>query len=219
MDEAARLGLDALLIVGDLFESNKVKPHDLELAVRRFRELAPLPIVLLPGNHDCLNEESIYRQFDFEAACPNLRVIKREGGELVTLPELGLAVWGRPIQAHAEDAELFNGAPPRNGLPWHVLMAHGYFQEERKESHNGLPIWPDEIASAECDYIALGHLHRYQEVSQNGTKAFYSGSPMGSGLNLKIGKILRVRLDPQEGTSVEVIQLDPECKVGPAYPH
>ena len=43
---------DFLLIAGDLFENNQVKPVTVSQTVQILQELDPLPVYILPGNHD-----------------------------------------------------------------------------------------------------------------------------------------------------------------------
>ena len=58
-------------------------------------------------------------------------------------------------------------------------MAHGHYHYPDDTEERSSPIRPHEIAEAGCDYVALGHWERFEDVSQNSVTAFYSGSPMG----------------------------------------
>ena len=65
------------------------------------------------------------------------------------------------------------------------------------------PISPDEIAMAPCDYVALGHVHVFRDVSQNGVPAYYSGAPSGS----QTKTVAIVDLDPVSGVSVSPLEI------------
>ena len=65
------------------------------------------------------------------------------------------------------------------------------------------PISPDEIAMAPCDYVALGHVHVFRDVSQNGVPAYYSGAPSGS----QTKTVAIVDLDPVSGVSVLPLEI------------
>jgi DNA repair exonuclease SbcCD nuclease subunit len=77
-------------------------------------------------------------------------------------------------------------------------MAHGHFVEDRREPRSSL-ITPDEIAGSNLDYLALGHVHVFRDVSQGGVRACYPGAP-------------RIPYAPDAG-SVAIVQLDPETGV------
>src|SRR6201988_3923972 len=71
VDLAIRENVDLLLIAGDLFDSNRPSRDVVDFAIQELRRVGR-PIVMIPGNHDCLNTQSIYRQVNLPAACTNL---------------------------------------------------------------------------------------------------------------------------------------------------
>ena len=89
---------------------------------------------------------------------------------------------------------------------WLVAMAHGHFHYPDDTEERSSPIRPHEIAAAACDYIALGHWERFEDVSQNGVTAYYSGSPLGaSGARGQVA-VNVIDLDGQAATAVSVTQ-------------
>lgn len=88
--------VDAVIVAGDLFDSNGPRQEDIDFVVRQLSQLAQLTIIL-PGNHDPLDEASIYREIGLASQCPNVVLIQRTGGELVNFASLGLTVWGKPV--------------------------------------------------------------------------------------------------------------------------
>ena len=188
--------VDAVLIAGDLFDSHRV-PHSVISYV--FDSLAGLarPVVLLPGNHDTLlapDAAPIPKLPD------NLIMIREPDGELVTIPELDLAVWGRPVYDHAPDFYPLAGFHPRPDGLWYVAIAHGLVMDGSTGLSRSSPIQPDELATADCDYIALGHVHRFHEVTRGTAPAFYSGSPSGT----RTPTVALVTMDPGSGVSANV---------------
>ena len=55
-------------------------------------------------------------------------------------------------------------------------MAHGLFTEEA-DGFRSSPITPAEIEASAYDYVALGHIHVFGDVSQGATRAAYCGTP------------------------------------------
>ena len=66
-------------------------------------------------------------------------------------------------------------------------------------------ITSEQLAEADCDYVALGHVHVFREVtSGQGAPAYYSGAPSGG----NSPTLAIVSLDPAEGVTVERVDLD-----------
>ena len=82
-----------ILVCGDVFESNQLSARTVARALDAMR-VSPVPIYLLPGNHDPLDAASIYQSEEFRRQRPEqVRVIERpgtltvgEGVEIVAAP-------------------------------------------------------------------------------------------------------------------------------------
>lgn len=221
LDLAVTENVDALLIAGDMFDAygiaDTVVTHALD-ALARLR----CPTVIVPGNHDTLLVDP---SFSFDSLPKNVHIFRDALGELIVLPDLGLCIWGRPVYEHEPSFHPLEGLEPKPDHGWYVAMAHGLFIERSttqpisitKEEMaqvprdyltdgDGLssPITWVELARADCDYIALGHVHVFRDVTQGECPAFYSGAPSGWGNS---GAAV-VTLDPTQGISVKHHKLD-----------
>lgn len=192
VDRALDEAVDLLVIAGDLFDHNRVAD---ETVARVRAELGRLgrPVVILPGNHDCLYADGIYNRHDFTAGPGDVRVIRRLDGEMIDLPELDALVWGRGMAEHEPTFQPLAGIPARDARRWCLALGHGFFYEARQRVERSSPIFADEIREAGWDYVALGHHHVQADVSQDGVAAWYAGTP---------GTVLRVDCGPA-GTMVE----------------
>jgi DNA repair protein SbcD/Mre11 len=170
------LGVDLLLIAGDLFDHNRV-PDETVAFVRAELGRLRQPVVILPGNHDCLYTNAIYDRHDFTAGAPHVRVIRRLDGDTVELPELDTVVWGRAMAEHEPGFSPLAGIPGRDDRRWCLAMGHGFFFEERQRPDRSSPIFADEIRDTGWDYVALGHPHVRTDVSQGRVAAHYAGAP------------------------------------------
>ncbi len=65
------------------------------------------------------------------------------------------------------------------------------------------PITPAEIEASGYDYIALGHIHVFGDVSQGGTRAFYCGTPAPLYASSEAGSVLQIDCVPGEPVRVE----------------
>jgi DNA repair protein SbcD/Mre11 len=204
VDAAIEHRVDALLIAGDLFDSARVKEPDITAAWQHLAR-APMPVILIPGNHDCMGKPSIYSRTSHTDAGAHVHFLCDPDGEHLTLHDLGLTVWARGMVEHEPANFPLRG---HQGLPdgnWQVVMAHGHYIPSGEETYRSSPIPEEQIAALECDYLALGHWHRFQDVTANGVPAFYCGSPAEPGIDAGTANL--VTLDPAAGVSVERMRL------------
>jgi len=64
-------------------------------------------------------------------------------------------------------------------LAGHLTVATGIFSgSEKRAIYGNDPVFlPSQLAITPFDYVALGHLHRYQNLNKGGIPVVYSGSP------------------------------------------
>jgi DNA repair exonuclease SbcCD nuclease subunit len=192
---------DLLLIVGDLFDSSRVSNLALAFAFDQIG-IARMPVLLIPGNHDAHDERSIYAALAPGSLPPNLHLILDPAGRVIDFPNLQTRVWGRALVEHSPEYRPLSGIPePADGC-WNIAMAHGYFTDDL-EFPRSSKITRDEIESSGYDYIALGHVHLYGDVSQGATRALYCGTPAPLYAGDEAGFVAEVSCLPDGGVSVE----------------
>jgi DNA repair exonuclease SbcCD nuclease subunit len=208
IDLAIREDVDLLIIAGDLFDSNRPSGEVVDFAIHELRRAA-LPIIMIPGNHDCLSTQSIYHQVKFPEACTNLLLISHPKGEHHQLSEHNLVLWGRGMVEHEPGYRPLAGMPRRQGDAWHIALGHGFFMEDDVPSHRSSPIYAREIRASGWDYIALGHCHAFRDVSQDSVTAYFSGAPgFYPGAQGADGHVALVQLDPVASSRVDVKRID-----------
>lgn len=167
---------DLVLIAGDLFDSNSPHQATVEFVATQIARL-DIPVCILPGNHDCYDERSIYRKWTFPH---NARVLTERPTTLV-LSNLGLTVYGNPIRSKQSRVSPLEGLKPTGQTQWHVALAHGnVVRPDILDPPR--PIRPEEIAVSCMDYVALGDWHSFADYSQGEVTAYYSGAPELTGL-------------------------------------
>ena len=206
VDAVPRLGGDVLLLVGDVFDNDRVSDRVLEAFLEQMGRLVA-PAVVLPGNHDLYNHGSVYQREVFLDKPANLHIITKSEGESVPFPELTLDIWGRAMPGHTPAFRPLDGMPSRHDGRWLVALAHGHFHFDDDLDQRSSPIYPQEVAAAPCDYLALGHWDRHADVSQGRVRAVYSGTARGSSSNAPLGEVTVVDLDPQAGITFHQAQL------------
>ena len=167
---------DLMLLAGDLFDANDATAETIRWAMQALGR-QPFPIVMIPGNHDCMEPDAIYRRYDFNSI-PNVRMLSAEAGEVARIEALSLAVWGKGMIDHSMAYRPLGGCPERPGdCRWFLGLGHGIFVPHGEDSYRSSPIHMREIEESPCDYLALGHHHAAMELVTDRAAAAYSGSP------------------------------------------
>jgi DNA repair protein SbcD/Mre11 len=178
--------VDAVLICGDLFDSNAQPRRTVEYAAGQLRRLTDrgIHVALIPGTHDCYDERSIYRAFDLASLCglstesELLRVLVPERPDLV-IPDLDLVVYGRVFgtkRAPRSPLADFTTRGETRGS-WKVALVHGSRRVPGVVESDDVIFSEEEVAASGLDYLALGHWHSFQQGTAGGTAWAYSGAP------------------------------------------
>ena len=207
VEAVPRLEGDVLLLVGDVFDNDRIPDSVLEFFLDQISRL-PVPAVVLPGNHDLYGDRSIYRREPFVRKPLNLHIFTQTDGESIIFPYLTLDLWGRAMLDHTPEFRPLAGMPAASEGHWMVALAHGHFHFDYDTDQRSSPIYPQEIAEAPCDYLALGHWDRHEDVSQGLVKAVYSGCPLGPSQADPVGSVTVVDLDPLRGVEVRRAALE-----------
>jgi DNA repair exonuclease SbcCD nuclease subunit len=169
-----------MLVCGDAFESNQVDRKTVARALEALKDV-PVPVFILPGNHDPLNAASVYRSSTFIDRKP-AHVHLIGNASLIRLAdevELAGAVWmsKRPVDNPVEEA--LATLPPANGIV-RICAAHGSVDRltPDPESAGIIAVAALELAITEdkIHFVALGDRHSLTKVNEN-SRIWYSGTP------------------------------------------
>jgi DNA repair exonuclease SbcCD nuclease subunit len=197
---------DLLLIVGDLFDSSRVPEESLKFAMSEIGR-ARMPVVMIPGNHDAHDERSIYAPLSAADLPSNLHLILEPEGRMIDFPDLAARIWGRALVEHSPDYRPLMGMPEPAHDRWNIALAHGLFTEDGGVGRASL-ITPEEIEASAYDYIALGHIHVFGEVSRGTTKAAYCGTPAPLYSSAEAGWVASVSCAPGEPVTIDRVVIE-----------
>ena len=169
-----------MLVCGDAFESNQVDRKTVARTIEALKEV-PIPVYLLPGNHDPLDAASVYLSSTFIEKKPaHIHIIENtepiqvsEDFELVGAPWLSKRPNGNPI------VDCLNALPPARSTK-RICVGHGIIDTftPEKEAENVISVFKLEAAISEgkVHFIALGDRHSLTKVDSGG-RIWYSGTP------------------------------------------
>ena len=210
---------DLLLIAGDLFDNNRVPDEDFVFVRDQLARLS-CPVLVLPGNHDVHDHYSIwrrlFRRMEADDVGGHVHLILETEGTSIQFEDLGVTAWGRAMAEHAPENEPLEGVPVRREGVWNIGLAHGLVVSKR-EGIGSSQITHEEIRASGFDYLALGHVHVWGDMSQGSVTACYPGSPVGSYASAAGGHVAVASFRPEHGVELKRRKVDeaPQRRRGP----
>ena len=203
-------GCDMMLLSGDLFDG-PASPESLK-AVKDALKEAEMPVFITPGNHDYVGPASPWLT---EVWPENVHIFTAPTVESVSIPALDCRVYGAAFTGPRMDAQLegfraareeryaigiFHGDPTQSGSPYN-------------------PITAEQIRLSGLHYLALGHIHKGDQLRAGATLCGWPGCPMGRGFD-ETGEKGVYLITLEEGCEIEFLPLDTprfydwECPAG-----
>lgn len=210
-DLATETGAEFIVVAGDVFDANALAAQTMGRALEALGAL-PVPVYLLPGNHDALLPgaalERAGQRENITVLSDSTPVEVRPGVELVGAPLL--ARYATEDLAAKALAEL----EPTDSI--RVLVAHGQCEDrsgENKPDRIDLPGLEAAAAAGTIDYVAMGDTHSAGSIGNSG-RVWFSGAPEVTdfhdrregveGGEVNSGKALVVEIDKRSADDVDV---------------
>ena len=178
---ASETGAEFIVVAGDVFEHNSLNTSTLLRSKEVLKNL-PVPVYLLPGNHDPLVADSIF----FNSFADNVHVIAdsepievRSGVEIVGAPYLSKRANYDLVRRALEPLEPLDRA---SGAVARIAVGHGQVESRAGEAEESdadtidLTFVEDCLDRGVIDYLALGDTHSTASLGRTG-KVWFSGSP------------------------------------------
>lgn len=171
MEIAKQKQVDFIIVAGDLFHNNDVAWDVKKEAFEVFKVAAPIPLFILPGNHDPLAPD--YPCFDpiFEGL-RNVIILQEEKPlEIDAFPNVTL--FPCPLKQKRSNIDPTEWIPKTQGKI-SIGIAHGALKI--KSFSDNFPIDPDRVENSDLDYLALGEWHGFFNYGEK-NKVVYPGTP------------------------------------------
>ena len=169
-----------MLVCGDAFESNQVDRKTVARALEALKDV-PVPVYILPGNHDPLDAASVYHSSVFVDRKPShVHIIEDavpfdavDGIEIVGAPWMSKRPSVNPI------VDALDSLSPASGVI-RICMAHGAADQFTPDKDSALVMKVAELERAigegKVQFVALGDRHSLTKVG-SGDRIWYSGTP------------------------------------------
>ncbi|MGB3698519.1 MAG: exonuclease SbcCD subunit D [Gordonia sp. (in: high G+C Gram-positive bacteria)] len=175
---ARETGAEFVVVCGDVFDDPRVSTRIIRRTLDALGDY-PVPVYLLPGNHDPLDATSVYRSRDFKAACPDNVVVLDTAG--VVRVRDGVSLVAAPWTTKRPLADLVNeqvaGLAASEDI--RIVVGHGgvdSLSPNDDPAMIGGATLDVAVAAELVDYVALGDRHSLTSVGDTG-RIWYSGAP------------------------------------------
>jgi len=177
---AAEAGCRFVVVAGDVFESNQVDRRTVSRACDALAAI-PVPVYLLPGNHDPLDAASVYACRAWRERKPvHVHVLDTAGAVWEPCP--GVEVTGAPWLSRRPLDDLVAGAASRLSPVTdrlRVMVGHGAVDRLSPDRDHPALIRVETAEQAIREglyhYLALGDRHSFTQVGSSG-RIVYSGT-------------------------------------------
>ncbi|MFZ2510532.1 MAG: metallophosphoesterase, partial [Gordonia sp. (in: high G+C Gram-positive bacteria)] len=175
---AGQTGAEFVVVCGDVFDDPRVSARIVRRTLDALGDF-PVPVYLLPGNHDPLDATSIYRSQTFVSACPpNVQVLDRAG---VVRVRAGVTLVAAPWTSKKPESDLIADQLARLSASddLRIVVGHGGVDSF---SPGADPATVDSanlqaaVDSGLVDYIALGDRHSTTSIGDS-DRIWYAGAP------------------------------------------
>lgn len=170
---AEETGAEFIVVAGDVFEHNALSRDILARATEMFKRL-PVPVYVLPGNHDPLVADSVF----YKTSAENVHVIA-DSEPIQVAP--GVELVGAPYLSKRANHDLVRQAleplEPAAGI--RIAVGHGQVDSRSAEDDADtidLAFVEDCLDRGVIDYLALGDTHSTASLGTTG-RVWFSGSP------------------------------------------
>lgn len=166
-----------ILLPGDLLDSDIAYGETARLLSEVFQGVEA-GVFIAPGNHDYYSADCPYARLRIPE---NVHIFRENRLTAVSLPALGVRVWGAAFTDKRSAPLLRGWRCPRADGQIELLCVHGDVGNPASPYN---PVSVEELAASGVDYAALGHVHTFGGVQRAGNTTYaWPGCPEGRGFD------------------------------------
>lgn len=159
---------DAVVVAGDVLDDNAVGPDTLQQASDAMATFAPIPLLLLPGNHDAATADSA-----LERLGTGEHVTVMADAAPITVGDTTFHPC--PVKRRLQSGNLTAQLPERADADgFRVAVAHGGAIQFERDTELPAAVDVSQVLQKGFDFLALGDWHGTLPLN---ARAWYSGTP------------------------------------------
>jgi len=195
VEVAKREDVDFVLLAGDLFEHHDVDESVVRRTVAVLDGFAPIPVFVLPGNHDPLIAGGVWDRQSWRRVGGHVTLL-REAAEIQVADDV--ALYPAPLKHKQSALDPSAWMPGRAARDERILIGVAHGALDVLPERTNFPIAVARADEAGLDYLALGDWHGFLHSGRtvySGTMEQTSFGEKDSG-NVAVVEIFRARAEP-----------------------
>lgn len=164
---ARESNVNAITVAGDLFDQSFLHPETTEFILQQFELVAPIRVIIAPGEHDQFTNESPYSRLNWPE---NVDIFYQNKLTRIELAS-GISLWGASNPSSRKN-DLLDGYKPFAGI--NILLLHVHQEQQRWNSSTVSHI---NIKQGGFDLALLGGEHIGKGEPDENPLIIYPGSP------------------------------------------
>jgi DNA repair exonuclease SbcCD nuclease subunit len=175
IEYAQKHNVDFIIIAGDLFDNNDIGRDLIDAVIRILQKAAPIPVYILPGNHDPLTIDSIYANSSWKTLS-NTYIIDQP--KPLFVPNIPVTLYPCPVTQKQTKKDLSEWIQATDNQI-SIGIAHGNLQIPGFTDDPNFPIDPERAEKSGLDYLSLGEWHSlFPFKGKDGAiRTLYPGTP------------------------------------------
>ena len=164
LEIARQKKVDFVLIAGDLFEHHDIDEVIVKKTVDILNQFAPIPVFVLPGNHDPYIPGGIWDRNSWQRIGPHVHLISEEGE--ITFGN-DVVIFPCPVKQKSSNLDSTTWIPKRqpNDEKIRIGLTHGSL--DILPGVINFPISQKCVDDKKLDYLALGDWHSFSQHGLN----------------------------------------------------
>ena len=161
-----------VLLAGDVFDG-AYTPHTYQIVYDTLKAME-VPVFIAPGNHDFCDPNSPWNK---ELWPKNVHIFHSQQVESIGIPSLDCRVYGAGFES-MDCPALLDGFIAEASEKYAIGIFHGDATQINSPYN---PITKSQVQESNLDYLALGHIHKADQLIAGKTLCAWPGCPMGRG--------------------------------------
>lgn len=181
IERSLKKDIDFLVIAGDVFDRSHPPRIIRQIVIDQLIKVSKLkPVILIPGNHDKSNFPK-----GLLFIHPNINIYNKPTIDSFIINNCSISVTAIPFIRNNKLDFISNFIVDNkihDKYDFRLLVLHELMESCKVGVINFVfekymkDVVPIELVEKRFDYVALGHVHKYQKIASNSTAIYYSGS-------------------------------------------